>query len=59
VNEVISDDGEVALALTSSILKKLGATPEQLAEELERTRIAIRNSLTLEQKNRLKSMERA
>lgn len=46
VNEVISDDGEVALALTTSILKKFGATPEQLAEEHERTRKEMQESLT-------------
>jgi len=46
VNEVISDDGEVALALTTSILKELGATPEQLAEEREQTRKEMQESLT-------------
>jgi voltage-gated potassium channel Kch len=56
VDEVISDDSEVALALTSSILKKLGATPEQVAEEHERTRIEMGTSLTLEQNTRLKSL---
>jgi CPA2 family monovalent cation:H+ antiporter-2 len=53
VDEVITDDGEVALALTISILKELGATPEQLAEERERTRKEMQNSLTPEQKTRL------
>jgi len=47
-DEVIADDGEVALALTTSILKDLGATPEQLAEERERTREGMQSPLTLE-----------
>lgn len=36
-DEVFAGEGEVALAMTDSILRKLGATPEQLDEE--RTRI--------------------
>jgi CPA2 family monovalent cation:H+ antiporter-2 len=49
VNEVISDDGEVALALTGSILRKLGATPAQLDEERERTRNEMQNPLTADE----------
>ena len=37
-NEVFSGEGEVVMALTDSILRKLGATPEQLEEERERIR---------------------
>jgi CPA2 family monovalent cation:H+ antiporter-2 len=40
-NEVFSGEGEVALAMTGSILRKLGATPEQLDEERERIRTEI------------------
>jgi CPA2 family monovalent cation:H+ antiporter-2 len=38
VNEVFADEGEVALTLITSILKRLGATPEQLSDERERAR---------------------
>jgi CPA2 family monovalent cation:H+ antiporter-2 len=37
-NEVFSGEGELVLAMTDSILRKLGATPEQLEEERERIR---------------------
>jgi K+:H+ antiporter len=40
-NEVFSGEGEVALAMTDSILRKLGATPEQLDQERERIRAEI------------------
>ena len=32
-NEVFSGEGEVALALTESMLQRLGATPEQMDRE--------------------------
>jgi CPA2 family monovalent cation:H+ antiporter-2 len=38
VDEVFSGEGEVALAVTDSILRRLGATPDQLEEERERIR---------------------
>jgi monovalent cation:H+ antiporter-2, CPA2 family len=37
-NEVFSGEGEVALAIAGSILRELGATPEQLDEARERIR---------------------
>jgi CPA2 family monovalent cation:H+ antiporter-2 len=37
-DEVFSGEGEVVLAFTDSILRKLGATPDQLEEERERIR---------------------
>jgi CPA2 family monovalent cation:H+ antiporter-2 len=37
-NEVISGEGEVALAMTESVLRELGATPEQIDRERERVR---------------------
>jgi CPA2 family monovalent cation:H+ antiporter-2 len=37
-DEVFSGEGEVVMALTDSILRKLGATPDQLEEERERIR---------------------
>ncbi|HWR15431.1 MAG TPA: cation:proton antiporter [Terriglobales bacterium] len=37
-DEVFAGEGEVALAMTDSILRKLGATPEQLDEERARIR---------------------
>lgn len=37
-NEVFSGEAEVALAMTASILRELGATPDQLDEEMERIR---------------------
>jgi CPA2 family monovalent cation:H+ antiporter-2 len=36
--EVFSGEGEVALAITDSILRQLGSTPEQLDEERNRIR---------------------
>ena len=38
---VISGEGEVALALTEAILRRLGATPEQIDRERERVRIDL------------------
>jgi CPA2 family monovalent cation:H+ antiporter-2 len=35
-NEVFSGEGEVALAMTESVLRELGATPEQIDRERER-----------------------
>ena len=40
-NEVFSGEGEVALAMTDSILRQLGATPEQLDEERARIRTEL------------------
>jgi CPA2 family monovalent cation:H+ antiporter-2 len=40
-NEVFAGEGEVALAMTSSILSRLGATPEQLDQERERIRMDL------------------
>jgi CPA2 family monovalent cation:H+ antiporter-2 len=37
-DEVFSGEGEVALAITGSVLRRLGATPEQLDGERERIR---------------------
>jgi CPA2 family monovalent cation:H+ antiporter-2 len=37
-DEIFAGEGEVALAMTDSILRKLGATPEQLDEERARIR---------------------
>ncbi len=39
--EVFSGEGEVALAMTDSILRRLGATPEQLDEERNRIRAEL------------------
>ncbi len=43
-NEVFSSEVEVAVALTGSLLEKLGATPEQLDQERARIREAISSS---------------
>jgi CPA2 family monovalent cation:H+ antiporter-2 len=40
-NEVITGEGEVALAIAGSILHKLGATPEQLDDARERIRMTL------------------
>jgi CPA2 family monovalent cation:H+ antiporter-2 len=40
-NEVVAGEGEVVLAMTDSILRRLGATPEQLDEERERIRAEL------------------
>jgi CPA2 family monovalent cation:H+ antiporter-2 len=37
-DEVFSGEAEVALAMTDSILRQLGATPDQLDQERERIR---------------------
>lgn len=38
---VFSGEGEVALALTEAILRRLGATPEQIDRERERVRVEL------------------
>jgi CPA2 family monovalent cation:H+ antiporter-2 len=43
-DEVFSGEGEVALAIASSILGKLGATPDQLDEARERIRLTLLNA---------------
>ena len=43
-SEVFSGEGEVALAIADSILRKLGATPEQLDEARERIRLNLRHT---------------
>lgn len=43
-SEVFSGEGEVALAMADSILRKLGATPEQLDESRERIRLSLQHS---------------
>ncbi len=45
-DEVISEEGEVALAMTESILRKLGAVPEQIDRERERVRAELFGSPT-------------
>jgi monovalent cation:H+ antiporter-2, CPA2 family len=40
-NEVVSGEGEVVLAMTDSILRQLGATPDQLGEERARIRAEL------------------
>ena len=40
-NEVVSGEGEVVLAMTDSILRRLGATPDQLDEERARIRAEL------------------
>ncbi len=40
-NEVFTGEGEVALAIAGSILRELGATPEQLDEARERIRLKL------------------
>jgi CPA2 family monovalent cation:H+ antiporter-2 len=40
-NEVVSGEGEVVLAMTDSILRHLGATPDQLDEERARIRAEL------------------
>lgn len=40
-DEVFAGEGEVALAMTGSILRELGATPEQLDEERARIRVEL------------------
>lgn len=40
-NEVFSGEGEVALAMTDSMLRRLGATPDQLDEERARIRTEL------------------
>jgi CPA2 family monovalent cation:H+ antiporter-2 len=43
-SEVFSGEGEVALAIADSILRKLGATPDQLDETRERIRESLQNT---------------
>jgi CPA2 family monovalent cation:H+ antiporter-2 len=38
---VFSGEGEVALALTEAILRRLGATPEQIDRERDRVRLDL------------------
>ncbi len=40
-DEVFSGEGEVALAMTDSILRRLGTTPEHLDEERARIRMEL------------------
>jgi CPA2 family monovalent cation:H+ antiporter-2 len=40
-DEVFTGEGEVAVAIAGSILRKLGATPEQMDESRERIRLAL------------------
>jgi CPA2 family monovalent cation:H+ antiporter-2 len=40
-SEVFSGEGEVALAIADSVLRRLGATPEQLDEARERIRAGL------------------
>jgi len=40
-DEVFSGEGEVALAITDSVLRQLGATPDQLDEARERVRLRL------------------
>jgi monovalent cation:H+ antiporter-2, CPA2 family len=40
-NEVVSGEGEVVLAMTDSVLRQLGATPDQLDEERARVRAEL------------------
>jgi CPA2 family monovalent cation:H+ antiporter-2 len=42
-NEVFAGEGEVALAMTESVLRELGATPEQIDRERERLREDLRD----------------
>lgn len=42
-DEIFAGEGEVALAMTGSVLQKLGATPEQLDEERARIRRELFN----------------
>jgi CPA2 family monovalent cation:H+ antiporter-2 len=43
-SEVFSGEGEVALAIADSILRKLGATPDQLDESRERIRLNLQRA---------------
>jgi len=43
-SEVFSGEGEVALAVADSILRKLGATPDQLDEARERIRLGLHST---------------
>lgn len=43
-SEVFSGEGEVALAIADSILRRLGATPEQLDESRERIRLNLQRA---------------
>ncbi len=43
-SEVFSGEGEVALAIADSILRKLGSTPEQLDEAREQIRLTIQRT---------------
>lgn len=47
-DEVYAGEGEVALAMTSSILSELGATPEQLDQERERIRLELVHASSVE-----------
>lgn len=47
-NEVFAGEGEVALAITDSILRHLGATPDQLDEERVRLRAELLQEVTRE-----------
>jgi CPA2 family monovalent cation:H+ antiporter-2 len=43
-DEVVTGEGEVAVEITGSILRQLGATPDQLDEERDRLRASLRFS---------------
>jgi len=43
-SEVFSGEGEVALAIADSILRKLGATPDQLDDARERIRLDLHST---------------
>jgi CPA2 family monovalent cation:H+ antiporter-2 len=43
-SEVFSGEGEVALAIADSILRKLGATPDQLDETREQIRASLQST---------------
>jgi CPA2 family monovalent cation:H+ antiporter-2 len=47
-SEVFSGEGEVALAIAASILRKLGSTPEQLDEARERIRVSLQRPVSEE-----------
>ncbi|MFA5865919.1 MAG: cation:proton antiporter [Phycisphaerae bacterium] len=54
-NQVFSDEGEVALAMTESILRELGATPDQIDRERERLRVDLLSDATAGESSSKKS----
>lgn len=54
-NEVYTGEGEVALSMTESVLRRLGATPDQIDRERDRVRADLFGEATAEENNASKA----